>query len=62
MVEPIKTVYRGSESAREYTVISRHDYHFPVSILDGRKRIILRINRAEGQQPIDFPFDLDRIP
>ena len=57
----LKTVSRGYDQAREYTIASRRDYYFTPEILKGKGKITLRILRPQ-KEPLDFTFDLNKMP
>ena len=57
----LKTFHQGYDQAREYTVSSRQKVYFSAEALRGKGEIILRIVRPE-KEPVDFVFDLKKIP
>ncbi|MFH0795979.1 MAG: hypothetical protein V2A65_02860 [Candidatus Omnitrophota bacterium] len=57
----LKTVSRGYDQAREYTIAGRRDYYFTPEILKGKGKITLRILRPQ-KESIEFTFNLTDMP
>ncbi|MFA5394307.1 MAG: hypothetical protein WC081_07905 [Candidatus Ratteibacteria bacterium] len=57
----LKVLQQGYDEAREYTLSSQQKLYFPIDILRGKSEITLRIVRPEAP-PLDFVFDLNKIP
>ena len=57
----LKAVHLGYDQAREYTVSSQQKLYFPADILQEKGKITLRIVKPKAP-PLDFVFDLKRIP
>jgi len=57
----LKTFHQGYDQAREYTISSQQKLYFPVDMLQENGNITLRIVKPK-ETPLDFVFDLKRIP
>jgi len=57
----LKAVHLGYDMAREYTISSQQKLYFPADILQEKGKITLRIVKPK-EAPLDFVFDLKRVP
>jgi len=57
----LKTFHQGYDQAREYMVSSQQKLYFPADILQEKGKITLRIVKPK-KAPLDFVFDLKKVP
>jgi len=57
----LKTFHQGYDQAREYTISGQQKLYLPANILQEKGKITLRIVKPNAS-PLDFVFDLKKIP
>lgn len=58
----LEIFHQGYDQAREYTISSRQKIYFPADAIQDKGKVILRIVRPKEEPPLDFTFDLKKVP